>query len=56
MTAIITAVTDIVSASVTWLTSIVTCVTATGNELLLFYCLVGFVGVAIGLLMRFVNR
>lgn len=56
MTAIITAVTSIVNASVSWLTSIVTAVTAEGNELLLFFCLVNFVGIAIGLLMRFVNR
>lgn len=56
MTAIINAVTSIVNASVTWLTAIVTAVTATGNELLLFFVLSGFVGIAIGLLMRFVRR
>lgn len=56
MASIISAVTLIVEESVDWLTAIVGAVTATGNELLLFYCLVGFVGVAIGLLMRFVNR
>lgn len=56
MAAIISAITSIVNASVTWLTSIVTAVTAEGNELLLFFVLVNFVGIAIGLLMRFVKR
>lgn len=56
LTAIINAVTLIVNASVTWLTSMVTAVTAEGNELLLFFILVNFVGIAIGLLMRFVRR
>lgn len=56
MAAIIAGVTSIVNASVTWLTAIVTAVTAEGNELLLFFCLSGFVGIAIGLLMRFVRR
>lgn len=56
MAAIVSAVTSIVNASVTWLTSIVTAVTAEGNELLLFLILFNFVGIAIGLLMRFVRR
>lgn len=56
MSTIISAVTSLVNASVTWLTSITGAVMAEGNELLLFYCLVGFVGIAIGLLMRFVRR
>lgn len=55
MATIITAVGSIVTASVTWLTSIVGAVTAEGNELLLFFTLVGFVGIAIGLLKRFTN-
>lgn len=56
MAAIINAVTLIVNESVDWLTAIVGAVTDEGNELLLFYCLIGFVGIAIGLLMRFVRR
>lgn len=56
MATIVGAVTSIVNASVTWLTSIVTAVTAEGNELLLFFVLSSFVGIAIGLLMRFVHR
>lgn len=56
MAAIISGVTSLVNASVTWLTSIVACVTDEGNELLLFFCLSSFVGIAIGLLMRFVRR
>lgn len=56
LASIISGVTSLVNGSVTWLTAIVTAVTAEGNELLLFYCLAGFIGVAIGLLMRFVRR
>lgn len=54
MADIITAITSIVTGSVTWLTSMVTYVTSA--PLLLFFVLVSFVGIGIGLLMRFVNR
>lgn len=56
MSNIVQGVTDIVTASITWLTSTVTAVMATGNELLLFFVLSSFVGIGIGLLMRFVHR
>lgn len=56
MAAIINAVTLLVDESVDWLTAIVGAVTAEGNELLLFLCLSNFVGIAVGLLMRFVRR
>lgn len=56
MAAIITAVTSLVTASVTWLSAVTSAVMAEGNELLLFFCLVNFTGIAIGLLMRFVRR
>lgn len=54
MADIISAISSLVTGSVTWLTSIVTYVTSA--PLLLFFVLVGFVGIGIGLLMRFVNR
>lgn len=56
MATIVSGITTLVNASVTWLTAIVNGVTAEGNELLLFYCLASFIGIAVGLLMRFVRR
>lgn len=56
MAAIITAIGDLVTGSVTWLTAMVTGVTTASNALLLFFVLFGFVGIGIGLLKRFVNR
>lgn len=50
MTTIITAVSDIVEASATWVQSAVSTVTTT--PLLLFFVLSGFVGVGIGLFKR----
>lgn len=55
MTGIINGVTNIVTASAVWLGQGVSVVTQGGNELLLFFVLSGFVGIAIGLLMRFVR-
>lgn len=56
MASIVSGITTLVNASVTWLTAITTAVTAEGNELLLFFCLSSFIGIAVGLLMRFVRR
>lgn len=52
MSTIIGYISDLVTASVTWITSTVGAFTASGNELLLFSALVGFVGVGIGLCKR----
>lgn len=52
MAAIIGYIGDLVTASVSWITSTVGAFTASGNELLLFSALVGFVGVGIGLCKR----
>lgn len=54
MADIISAIGNIVTGSVSWLTSITALVTST--PILLFFVLAGFVGIGIGLLMRFVNR
>lgn len=53
MASIITNVTSLVTASVTWITSAVGAVMAEGNELLLFFVLIGFVSIGFGLLRRF---
>lgn len=53
MAAIITDIGSIVTAAGTWVTSSVSVITDSGNELILFSALVGFVGVGIGLLKRF---
>lgn len=51
---IISAVTSLVTAAAGWLTAIATSVS--GSPLLLFFVVSGFVGIAVGLLMRFVRR
>lgn len=53
MSTIITGVTDLVTASVDWITSAVGAVMQSGNELLLFFVLIGFVSIGFGLLRRF---
>lgn len=53
MADIIAGVTSLVTGSVSWLGSMVTAVV--GSPLLLFFTLVGFVGIGIGLLKRFTN-
>ena len=52
MTAIINAIGSLVTAAGTWITSTVGVITTSGNELLLFCVIVGFVGVGIGLVKR----
>lgn len=53
MASIISAITSLVTGSVSWLTTATTAVMAEGNELLLFFVLVGFVSIGFGLLRRF---
>lgn len=53
MANIISSVTSLVTASVSWITSAVGAVMAEGNELLMFFVLVGFVSIGFGLLRRF---
>lgn len=53
MAAIITAITSVVTAAVSWLTSYVGAITASGNEvLLLMVVAVPLVGLGVGLLKR----
>lgn len=52
MSTIIGYISDLVTASVSWITTTVGAFTASGNELLLFSAIVGFVGIGIGLCKR----
>ncbi len=53
MSALITAITAVVAGAVSWLTSYVGAITATGNEvLLLMVVAVPLVGLGVGLLKR----
>lgn len=55
MSAITTAITNLVTAAVTWIGSYVQCITAEGNELLLFFVIFGFIGTGIGLIHRIIR-
>lgn len=53
MSGIITNITSLVTASVSWITTATGAVMAEGNELLAFFVLVGFCSIGFGLLRRF---
>ena len=53
MNAILDAITSIVQKVPTWVGYTVGTITAEGNEMILFSCLIGFIGVGLGLLRRF---
>lgn len=55
MSAIINAINAIVSAAIDWIGDYVTCITASGNELLLFFIVFSFVGTGIGLIHRIIR-
>lgn len=55
MTAITGAISSLVSAAVNWIGSYVQCITAEGNELLLFFVVFGFIGTGIGLIHRIIR-
>lgn len=52
MASIISSVTSLVTAAFGWVTTAVSTITATGNELLLMAVILPFVGLGIGLLRR----
>lgn len=54
MSDIVTAIGNLVTGSVSWVGSMASAVV--GSPLLLFFVISGFVGIGIGLLMRFVRR
>lgn len=55
MSALITSITSIVTAAFGWVTTAVSTITATGNELLLMAVVVPFVGLGVGLLRRLIG-
>lgn len=52
MSAIITAITSMVTGAIGWMTSYLGAITASGNEVLLFFVLFGFIGTGVGLIKR----
>lgn len=55
MASIITAVTSMVTGAVSWVTSYVGAILASGNELLLAFAIIPIVGLGVGLLRRLIN-
>lgn len=55
MSALITSITSIVTAAFGWVTTAVSTITASGNELLLMAVVVPFVGLGVGLLRRLIG-
>lgn len=53
MATLITTIGQLVTASVTWITTGVGAVMAEGNELLLFFVLISFCSIGFGLFRRF---
>lgn len=52
MAAILTSVTSVVTSAISWLTSFVGAITASGNEILLVFAAIPLVGLGVGLLRR----
>ena len=55
MSDIITAISSIVTGGVTWIGSYIGAITSTGNVLLLFFVVFGFIGTGIGLIKRLIR-
>ena len=55
MSSIITSITSIVTAAMGWVTTAVSTITATGNELLLMAVVLPFVGLGVGLFKRLLS-
>lgn len=53
MSSIVSTITTLVSSSVSWITTAVGAVMASGNELLLFFVLISFCSIGFGLFRRF---
>lgn len=52
---ILSSIGSFVTSAVSWMTSFLGAITATGNELLLMFVIVGFVGLGIGLIRRLIS-
>lgn len=55
MQSIVTNIGLIVGGAIDWIGDYIGCITATGNELLLFFTIFGFVGTGIGLIHRIIR-
>lgn len=55
MAGIISSIGSLVTGAISWVTSFVGALTAEGNELLLAFVLVGFVGLGVGLIKRLIH-
>lgn len=55
MAAIITAIGSVVTGATSWISAFLEMITAEGNELLLFFCIIPVVGLGVGLLRRLIN-
>lgn len=55
MQSIVTNIGLLVTGAINWITSYVGCITAEGNELLLFFVIFGFIGTGIGLIHRIIR-
>lgn len=55
MDAIITAIQTTFTGVLSMVTSLISTITASGNELLLFFILLSVVGIAVGMLSRLLN-
>lgn len=55
MAAILSAISSLVTSAISWVTSFIGVVTASGNELLLLFVIMSVVGLGIGLLSRLIR-
>lgn len=55
LAAVIAAISDVVTAVITWITSYMGAITASGNELLLIFFALPLVGIGIGAIKRLVG-
>lgn len=56
MASLVAAVSTLVTAAITWIGDYVSCITASGNELLLLCCVaVPLVGLGVGLVRRLIS-
>lgn len=55
MASLITSAGTVVTAAIGWIGNYVTCLTTSGNELLLLFALLPLVGLGIGLLKRMIS-
>lgn len=55
MAAILTTVTSVVTSAIGWMTSFVSAITASGNEILLLFVVVPLVGLGVGLIRRMIR-